>query len=219
MNRNLLIFFVVVAVFGLGYVAYENNTFNKETKTELHTDEMEISEEGAMEEDVTVTETPTQQTAPTSGAQTPPPAPAPKPASSTPKNSVVIGETKTGNGIQVESVTLDTIGYVVIYRVNSQGESSMIGRTEALSVGTHRDITVRFSTVIAYEQTIVAVLHEDDGDIVFEFPESDPYLTTPEGTIIADIDVVDVDDTTEEAQAMERQVKAFLESNFQPTVD
>lgn len=129
-------------------------------------------------------------------------------------NSVVLAPTKTGNNVVVESATLNAPGYVVIYRVNSNSETEVMGNSDLLLPGTYNNMTIQLDSIIALEQTIVATLHADDGDGVFEFPESDFYLGDSTQTIVSDVDVVDVSSEKEDV-LLQEQVELYLEKNVQ----
>ncbi len=127
-------------------------------------------------------------------------------------NRVILAETTSGQSATVESVTLDKPGYVVLYQVNSNSEASLIGESELLQAGTHTNIRLGLSSTIAKDQTVVAVLHADDGDGEFEVPGSDGYLTNPNGTMATDVDIVDVRFELEDKQLQE-QIDTYFENN------
>jgi flagellar basal body-associated protein FliL len=129
-------------------------------------------------------------------------------------NRVVLAETLTGNFATVAQANLTKPGYVVIYRVNSNGDSSVLGHSDLLTAGAHTNISIQLDTPVAVRQAVVSVLHEDDGDSKFEYPESDGYLVNAGSMLASDIDVVDVTSAAEESKVLEAQVKAFLENNF-----
>lgn len=136
-------------------------------------------------------------------------------ANTQPENAVVLGEVEAGNVITVPQARLAQDGYVVLYRVNSNGESSVVGNSRLLEAGTHSNITIQLQGGPAIErQAIVAALHEDDGDGKFEYPESDRYLLSSNGTVISDIDVVGVERSDREGMILENQVEAYLDANF-----
>jgi hypothetical protein len=128
-------------------------------------------------------------------------------------NSVTLGEVEEGNIITVSAATFLKPGYVALYRVNSNGDSALVGNSQLLSIGTHKNISVQLKNPAVKRQALVAVLHEDDGDGKFEFPGSDLYLRNG-GLLINDIDVIGVNRTNREARILETQVKAYLETNF-----
>lgn len=131
----------------------------------------------------------------------------------TPQNSVLLGEVPEGNIITVAEATLVKPGFVALYRINSNGDSALVGNSDLLSAGAHHMISIQLRNLAVKRQAMVAVLHEDDGDGKFEFPESDPYLKN--GPLLSnDIDVVGVSRTDREARILETQVEAYLETNF-----
>ena len=127
-------------------------------------------------------------------------------------NSVVLEPTETGNFVNVRSATLVDPGFVVVYQVKSNNDTEVIGSSDLLLPGSYEDITIQLDTVIAFEQTVVAVLHEDDGDGEFSFPESDFYLGNAGDPIVSDVDVVDVPQDKEN-EALQEQVELYLEEN------
>jgi hypothetical protein len=127
------------------------------------------------------------------------------------ENSVVLAENETGNVAKVAEVTLTQPGFVAVYNVNSQGDTTLLGTSDLLTAGTHTDVTVQLDSVIARNQTLVATLHADDGDGKFEFPDSDFYLANGTTAIVSDVDVVDVAAANEDAQ-LQKQVETQLEA-------
>ncbi len=129
-----------------------------------------------------------------------------------PQNSVVLAESETGNFATVGSVTLTQPGFVAIYKVNSNGDTTLIGNTDLLEVGTHGNIQIQLDTIIAQDEIIVATLHEDDGDAEFEYPESDFHLGNEGNAFVTDVDVVDVPLAEENAELQE-QVELYIEQS------
>lgn len=130
-----------------------------------------------------------------------------------PQNRVVLAESETGNFATVGSVTLTQPGFVAIYKVNSNGATTLIGNTDLLTAGTHGNIQVQLDTVIAEEETIVATLHADDGDGDFEYPGPDLHLGNDTSAFVSDVDVVDVPLEDENAELQE-QVELYIEQNM-----
>ncbi len=127
-------------------------------------------------------------------------------------NRVILGELEGGNVITVAEATLTKKGYVVLYRVNSNGDSALVGKSDLLNAGTHRSIAIQLVAPAIESQAIVAVLHQDNGNGKFE-QGSDQYLLN--GQLLAnDIDVVGVERSDRESRILETQVEAYLETNF-----
>lgn len=134
-------------------------------------------------------------------------------APSAPLNTVALGEVEGGSMITVPSATLVRSGYVVLYNINSNGESRVIGHSDLLSPSTHFNIKIQLTGPIAEKQAVVAVLHQDDGDGKFEYPESDGYLKNG-AFLVNDIDVVGIKRDDQESKVLESQVATLVENNF-----
>lgn len=132
----------------------------------------------------------------------------------TPLNSVLLSETETGNFVTIGYANLTRPGFIAIYKVNSNSETILVGQTDLLPPTIITNLKIEINTVIAEDQTIVAVLHQDDGDGIFKFPESDPYLKNADGMIVSDVDVVDVR-FEREAKGLRDQINTYLERNFE----
>jgi len=124
-------------------------------------------------------------------------------------NSVQLAAAETGMKAIIDSATMSQPGYIVIYRVNSQNDTKVIGNSDLLAAGTYADITIQLDSGIAKDQTIVAVLHADDGDGEFEFPGSDGYLSDANQSVYSDVDIVDVD-AADESVELSENVAAYL---------
>lgn len=133
----------------------------------------------------------------------------------TPSNRVVLAETVTGNFVTVTQASLTKSGYVVLYRVNSNGDSSVIGHSNLLDAGAHANLNIQLDDPIGKQQAVVAVLHEDDGDEKFEYPDADGYLVSSGNMLANDIDVVDVKAGEAESKVLEAKIATYLENNFQ----
>ena len=129
-----------------------------------------------------------------------------------PANSVVLAPAETGMSVTVQSATLSEPGYDVVYRVNSQNETQVIGSSDLLEAGDYSEVSIVLDSGIAKEQTIVAVLHADDGDGEFEFPGSDGYLGDMSQAVYTDVDIVDMD-ASEESAALGENVEEYLMEN------
>ena len=136
-------------------------------------------------------------------------------------NSVMLAENEGGNIAKISYVSLDTPGFVVIYRVKSNGDSTFLGSTDLLQAGTHTDLSVQSQSPLIEEETLVAVLHEDtDGDGRFD-EDGDLYLNASDDSntaIVTDVDVVAVD-PTEESETLAEQVDAYIESELRAEAD
>lgn len=131
-----------------------------------------------------------------------------------PQNTVSLGEVEPGMIVTVAQAKLTKPGYVVLYRINSNGEGSVAGNSDLLASGTHSNIAIQLESTAVDRQAIVAVLHEDDGDGEFEYPDADAYLVNDNDQLVNDIDVVGVSRADRESQVLEAQVATYIENNF-----
>ena len=129
-----------------------------------------------------------------------------------PANAVMLAAAETGLFATVASAKLSEPGFIVIYRVNSQNDTQVIGSTDLLEADTYTNISIQLEAPIASDQTIVAVLHSDDGDGEFDEMGSDGYMSDANQSIYSDVDVVDVD-AAEESAVLNANVEAFLMEN------
>jgi hypothetical protein len=125
-------------------------------------------------------------------------------------NSVTLAENETGNFAVIATAQLSEPGYVAIYKANSNGQTSYLGSTALLEAGVHTNVSVQLATIVAREETIVAVLHSDNGDGEFE-AGSDAYMGTAAAPVVTDVDVVDID-FDDEAESLQEQVEAYIEA-------
>ena len=127
------------------------------------------------------------------------------------KNFVLLHENDTTKILDVATVALDRPGYVVIYKINSLGKIRMVGHTDLLKAGTYADFTITLTSIAAKNQTVIAILHEDDGDGVFEYPESDSYILEND-IIVSDIDIIEATGTREQ-ETLKKNLAEYLEEN------
>lgn len=128
-------------------------------------------------------------------------------------NSLVLGEIKTGGLVTVGEASLTKPGFIVLYQINSKGEIATVGHSDLLRPGVHTGVQIQSSTVLAYQQILIAVLHQDNGDGVFK-STNDPYLPNAAGNVVSDADVVDVTGITKEASVLKERIAAYLEMEF-----
>lgn len=81
--------------------------------------------------------------------------------------------------VTIPGATLAQPGFVTLHRVDAAGELIVVpvaGVSEWLPAGSHQRVTVRIfdDQVVSVGETVFAMLHHDDGDMRYTFPESDP---------------------------------------------
>lgn len=99
------------------------------------------------------------------------------------------------NEILVSSVNLEADSWLVVRKVNDDGTfSDIIGRSAILGEGTHSNISIALDNTDATDVTLedgdslIVMLHEDDGDGVFEYEGTtgaDALITDSMGSAIS----------------------------------
>lgn len=84
-----------------------------------------------------------------------------------------------GLSITIPSVTLAQPGFVVLHETDADGELvvlPVLAASDYLEAGTHENVTIRLpeDEVPMIGDRVFAMLHHDDGDMMYTFPESDP---------------------------------------------
>lgn len=134
----------------------------------------------------------------------------------TAQNDVVIRGNEAGDTVVVERAQLASNGFVVIYVMDSAGNTEVVGTSRFLSAGTHTDVIIELDESVAADATLVAVLHEDNGDESFD-SETDGYLLE-DGAVVVDADVVGVVETEEDA-SLAADVEAVLDAEMGDMMD
>jgi hypothetical protein len=115
-----------------------------------------------------------------------------------------------GSAVTVRSVTLPDGGFVVVHNggvVEGEAVESIVGRSDYLSAGTHRNVTVALSEPIEQSQRLVAVLYRDSNDNKeYDFVASNrtadgPYTEPDSPEAVNQIAIVTVVEQTTNATA------------------
>ncbi len=83
------------------------------------------------------------------------------------ENALYVSEQKPGNSIFVNFAILKNGGYTVIHENKNEKPGIIIGFSQHLLRGKHQNFTVRLTRPIKSGDSLYAMLHEDDGDGVF----------------------------------------------------
>lgn len=102
------------------------------------------------------------------------------PPSKSSENSIVISNQQPGSQVVVSRVNFSQPGYVVIRRSSQGIPGEVIGRSELIS-GSRTNLIILLNSLVDNGFILFAVLHTDDGDGVFEYPESDQPLRDTAG--------------------------------------
>ena len=83
------------------------------------------------------------------------------------ENALYISEQKPGDSILVSFAILKNGGYVVIHENKNEKPGTIIRSSQHLSRGEHENLIIRLTRPIKSGNSLYAMLHEDDGDGVF----------------------------------------------------
>lgn len=84
--------------------------------------------------------------------------------------------------VVIEDVNLDKPGYVVIHKIVNSAPGAVIGNS-ALLDGEAHDVEVKVSGY-ENEKELLAMLHYDDGDNVYGFPQDEDNPVTANGQVV-----------------------------------
>ena len=88
----------------------------------------------------------------------------------------------TDGMVLVEDVNLDKPGYVVIHKVAGSSPGAVIGNSALLNGEAH-DVEVKVSGY-ENEKELIAMLHYDDGDNAYGFPQDEDNPVTANGQVV-----------------------------------
>jgi hypothetical protein len=131
-------------------------------------------------------------------------------------NVINVAENVSGNSARITDAKLAKPGFIVIYRVNGNSDSEILGHSALLGADSYTNLEIKLTKSTTNNQALVAVLHEDDGDGKFEFPDSDFYLGNATERVVMDVDVVGVSGE-DERPILDDQVDLFLKNAYSTT--
>jgi hypothetical protein len=83
--------------------------------------------------------------------------------------------------VTISRVTLVKPGFVIIHKANAQGRpATVIGHSDLLK-GENTNVNIELNEPVSAGDLLFAILHVDDGDGVYNFPQSDPPLRDKNG--------------------------------------
>ncbi|KXK08640.1 MAG: hypothetical protein UZ21_OP11001000631 [Microgenomates bacterium OLB22] len=75
----------------------------------------------------------------------------------------------------VKSVTMEKPGYIALHMSFEGKPGSVIAHSPLLEIGQQKDVVILLTEPIATGTALFAMIHEDDGDGVWEFPGDDGF--------------------------------------------
>jgi len=113
---------------------------------------------------------------------TPVPEVAPQPQVST--NSATVSAQQAAESVTVDKVSLAESGYVVIHEETAGAPAKVVGASNLLQAGEYDNLSIKLSRVAKSGEGLYAMLHSDDGDGVYGFPDEDFPIKDQLGNIV-----------------------------------
>lgn len=88
------------------------------------------------------------------------------------------------SGVTVREAALTQHGYIVIHEDEEGQPGDVIGVSDLLEPATYRGFTVMLDRDTHAGERLYAMLHTDDGDGEFTFPQSDPPTRGADGLVV-----------------------------------
>ncbi len=134
-------------------------------------------------------------------------------------NSLTLAENVSGSSAVISNASLAQAGYIVIYKTDSAGKVSVIGHSVVLGPGEHTNISIPLDTPVKAKDVIVAVLHGDNGDGMFDIAAGDLPVVQNNAHVTA-VDVIDVPQAATDASlvpSLEAYLKAQADAMMKAT--
>lgn len=100
-----------------------------------------------------------------------------------PSNSVSVSAQKAGK-VATVSATLGESGYVVIHEETDGKPAKVIGNLSVLPSGSYNNLTVNLTRASKDGENLYAMLHLDDGDGTYGFPDEDFPIKDEQGNVV-----------------------------------
>ena len=98
-------------------------------------------------------------------------------------DAVFVADQRPGNLIVANFVVFARNGYVVIHEVADGVPAAIVGSSAFLTAGNHQNIFIPLASTYDDGVSLIAMLHNDNGDGSFN-PKSDPPVRDDRGNII-----------------------------------
>lgn len=89
-------------------------------------------------------------------------------------NTIYVSDQIPGKKIVVSFAALEAKGFVVIYEEKSGSPGAIIGQSGLLSAGDNQNISIPILRSSQDSETLFAMLHQDDGDGIFNYAKDRP---------------------------------------------
>ncbi len=105
------------------------------------------------------------------------------------KDAVLVEDQQPGDTTIVTYAKLSQTGYVAVYATDASGNTTLLGTSDLLAAGEHRNVPVRHSTGAAHSGTITGRVIADDGDGTFNEGADTAVLAEDSGEASADAEL------------------------------
>lgn len=99
-------------------------------------------------------------------------------------NTVSASNQPAGQSVKIDSVSLKEAGYVVIHEEAEGKPAKVIGNSSALQAGTYSNLVVNLTRASKDGENLYPMLHSDDGDGTYGFPDEDLPIKDEQGNIV-----------------------------------
>lgn len=112
------------------------------------------------------------------------PSPTATAAATVADSTVVVVNQKASSSVKIDQAALVKPGYIVIHEQKDGELGPTIGNSQLYQAGTFENVTVELSRPAVSGETLYAMLHDDDGNGVYEFPGPDAPTQNAAGQVV-----------------------------------
>lgn len=101
-----------------------------------------------------------------------------------PSNSISVSDQPAGQAVIIETANLKESGYAVIHEDAKGSPGKVIGNSDALKTGSYDNLSVNLTRTAKEGEVLYAMLHADDGDGTYGFPDEDFPIKDDQGNVV-----------------------------------
>ena len=129
------------------------------------------------------------------------------------KPSIAVNDQPVKDGVvKATKVMFDKSGFVVIHKVVDGKPGSVIGNSDILQKGEFSNVEVSV-TDYENENELIAMLHYDDGDSIYEFPGDDAPTTLDDKVVLTKFSLTEAQETKATSSS---EVRVLGDGAFDP---
>jgi len=99
-------------------------------------------------------------------------------------SSITASDQPAASSVAIDSATLIAPGYIVIHEQTDGELGPVIGNGELYEAGSFENVSVALDRPSVTGETLYAMLHDDDGNGLYEFPGADAPTVNKAGEIV-----------------------------------